>query len=122
MGKIEEAIKKINADIQEEPEEDVLAKIGEYIIDQIRTEADAEAVLAEGKSLKKIFNEIREEAYKQALEKRKNGKTNRNYEAIGCDGESTLNRVMNYFGLGENPQTPAEAPKKGVCVKLEDFF
>ena len=47
MGKIEDAIKKINVEIQKEPNEEVLAKIGEYIIDQITTEEVAEKILAE---------------------------------------------------------------------------
>lgn len=120
MGKIEEAIKKINEDIQERPDEKILGKIGEYIIDQIKTEEAAEAVLREDKSLKKIYDEIYEEAYKKALAIRRN----RTGVGIGYDKESTLDRVMEYFGLKEaaNPQTHAEAPKKGVCVKLEDFF
>lgn len=121
MGKMEEAIKKINAEIQAEPENEVFAKIGEYIIDQIWTEEDAEAILAEGKSLKDIFNKIREEAYKKALEKRK-GRAGSGWEAIACDGESTIDRVMQYFGLHANPQTPAGTPQKGVCVRLEDFI
>ena len=61
MGKIEDAIKKINVEIQKEPNEEVLAKIGEYIIDQITTEEVAEKILAEDKSLKKIYGEIKEE-------------------------------------------------------------
>ena len=55
MGKIEDAIKKINVEIQKEPNEEVLAKIGEYIIDQITTEEVAEKILAEDKSLKKFM-------------------------------------------------------------------
>ena len=118
MGKIEDAIKKINVEIQKEPNEEVLAKIGEYIIDQITTEEVAEKILAEDKSLKKIYGEIKEEAYKKALTER-NG---RNCVGIGCDGEDTINRVLKYFGLTANPQAPAEEAKKGVCVSLEDFL
>ena len=115
MGKIEDAIKKINVEIQKEPNEEVLAKIGEYIIDQITTEEVAEKILAEDKSLKKIYGEIKEEAYKKALKER-------NCVGIGCDGEDTINRVLKYFGLTANPQAPAEEAKKGVCVSLEDFL
>ena len=118
MGKIEDAIKKINTEIQKEPNEEVLAKIGEYIIDQITTEEVAEKILAEDKSLKKIYDEIKEEAYKKALKER-NG---RNCVGIGCDGEDTINRVLKYFGLTANPQAPAEEPQKGVCVSREDFL
>ena len=95
-----------------------MAKIGEYIIDQITTEEVAEKILAEDKSLKKIYDEIKEEAYKKALKER-NG---RSYVGIGCDGDDTINRVLKYFGLTANPQAPAEEPKKGVCVSLEDFL
>ena len=118
MGKIEDAIKKINVEIQKEPNEEVLAKIGEYIIDQITTEEVAEKILAEDKSLKKIYDEIKEEAYKKALKER----DGRSCVGIGCDGEDTINRDLKYFGLTANPQAPAEETKKGVCVSLEDFL
>ena len=111
MGKIEDAIKKINVEIQKEPNEEVLAKIGEYIIDQITTEEVAEKILAEDKSLKKIYGEIKEEAYKKALKER-NG---RNCVGIGCDGEDTINRVLKYFGLTANPQAPAEEAKRAFA-------
>lgn len=41
MGKIEEAIKKINTEIQKQPNNRYLALVGEHIIDQITTEAAA---------------------------------------------------------------------------------
>ena len=80
MGKIEDAIKKINLQIQMSPNDKYRALIGEYIIDQITTEAAAEQIL----------------------------------QADGWARE--------YFGLTANPQAPAEEPKKGVCVSLEDFL
>ena len=45
MGKIEDAIKKINTEIQKEPSNRYLALIGEHIIDNITYEAAAEKVL-----------------------------------------------------------------------------
>ncbi len=68
--------------------------------------------------LKKIYDEIKEEAYKKALRER----DGRSCVGIGCDGEDTINRVLKYFGLTANPQAPAEEPQKGVCVSLEDFL
>ena len=45
MGKIEDAIKKINTEIQKEPSNRYLALVGEHIIDNITSEAAAEKVL-----------------------------------------------------------------------------
>lgn len=135
MGKIEEAIKKINADIQANPENKFLEAVGEYVIDQIKTEAAAEAVLEEGKSLKKICEEIKDKAYKEALEIHKRSK-GRNYEVICYGPEKTIDEVMEYFGLEAaeqkphlelvKPQTSSEAPKedpkKSNHLSLDDFF
>lgn len=139
MGKIEEAIKKINTDMQKEPNEEILEKLGEYVIDHIRTEEDAEAVLAEDKSLKEIYDEIKKEAYQKALKKRSESDTEMNCVGIACEGERTLERVMKYFGLtaiykveqpeATKPQTAAEAPApaapkkaKEVNLDFDSFF
>ena len=139
MGKIEEAIKKINIDMQKEPDEENLEKIGEYVIDHIRTEEDAEAVLAEDKSLKKIYDEIRGEAYQKALKKYQKREVvlEKNCVGIACEGERTLERVMKYFGLSATnkaartetakPQTAAEVPtapkkEKEVDLDFDSFF
>ena len=45
MGKIEDAIKKINTEIQKEPSNRYLALVGEHIIDNITSEAAAKKVL-----------------------------------------------------------------------------
>lgn len=115
MGKIEEAIKKINTEIQKDPKNRYLALVGEHIIDQINTEAAAEAVLHEKKNLAGAMQKIQTEAAKK-----KYGNCAVIEDAV------VYGWARDYFGLtgeeAENPQTPAEAPKKGVCVKLEDFF
>lgn len=130
MGKIEDAIKKINMEIQADPENKFLEAMGEYVIDQIRTEAEAEAVLTEGKSLKKICEEIREKAYKEVLEAHKKSK-GRSCEVVCYGSEETIDKVMEYFGLAGGavpdlkavkPQTPAEEPTKSTHLSLEDFF
>ena len=69
MGKIEEAIKKINAEIQKQPNNEYLALIGEHIIDCITTEDTAEEVLKTEKTLAGALREIEANAAK-----RKSGK------------------------------------------------
>ena len=51
MSRIEDAVKKINLEIQKEPDNGYIAVVGEYIIDCITSEEAADAVLAEGKTL-----------------------------------------------------------------------
>ena len=113
MGKIEEAIKKINTEVQKDPKNRHMELVGEHIIDQITTEAAAEAVLQEKKSLAGAMQKIQTEAGRQ-----KHGNC-----AVIEDSEE-YGWAREYFGLTEvaNPQTHAEVQKKGVCVKLEDFF
>ena len=53
MGKIEDAIKKINTEIQKEPSNRYLALVGEHIIDNITSEAAAEKVLKEERRLQR---------------------------------------------------------------------
>ena len=116
MGKIQDAIKKINTDIQKRPQDEVFAKLGEYVIDQITTDAAAEIVLAEDKSLEKIFDEIRQDAYKEALKR----KGSQNYVAIACDGQAALDRVMRYFGLSAE-KSPESSKPSLARLSLDDF-
>lgn len=113
MGKIEDAIKKINEEIQKQPENRYLALVGEHIIDQITTEDKAEKVLQEKRTMKGAMKEILGKARKQ-----KYG----NYAAV--EDAVVYRWAREYFGLGEeaNPQMAAEPIKKGIYVKLEDFL
>lgn len=117
MGKIDKAIKKINTEIQKKPYDRYQALVGEHIIDCITTEMAADAVLSKDKTLSGALKEIWDKA-----------------SLVGMAQQSTKTAVIEdavvykwareYFGLTEtaDPQTSAEAPKKGVCIKLEDFF
>ena len=51
MGKIENAIEKLNNDIQKHPQDQYRALVGEHMIDCITTEEIADKVLEEGKTL-----------------------------------------------------------------------
>lgn len=68
MGKIEDAIKKINTEIQKEPSNRYMALIGEHIIDNITSEAAAEKVLKKEKTLAKALAGIENQASKQRKE------------------------------------------------------
>lgn len=107
MGKIEEAIKKINTEIQKEPNNRYLALVGENIIDCIMTDDDAEKVLQEGKTLAEAMKAIMKEA-----SKKKQGSV-----AVLQDAE-VYRIAQAFFSL--NPQAPAE--KKCVALSLEDFL
>lgn len=110
MGKIEDAIKKINTEIQKEPSNRYLALIGEHIIDNITSEAAAEKVLKKEKTLAKALAGIENQASKQ-----KEG------NCAVIEDSVVYGWAREYFGLTANPQAPAEEAK-GVCVSLEDFL
>ena len=116
MGKIQDAIKKINTDIQKRPQDEVFAKLGEYVIDHIATDAAAEIILAENKSLEKIFDEIRQDAYKEALTR----KGSQDCVAIASDGQAALDRVMRYFGLSADALQESAKPSF-ARLSLDDF-
>ena len=111
MGKIEDAIKMINTEIQKEPSNRYLALVGEHIIDNITSEAAAEKVLKKEKTLAKALAGIENHASKQ-----KEG------NCAVIEDSVVYGWAREYFGLTANPQAPAEEPKKGVCVSLEDFL
>ena len=111
MRKIEDAIKKINLQIQMSPNDKYRALIGEYIIDQITTEAAAEQILQAEKTLNRALVEITKKAEKQKMG-----------NCVVIEDAVVYGWAREYFGLTANPQAPAEEPKKGVCVSLEDFL
>ena len=67
IGKIEEAIKKINGEVQKNHSNTYLVMVGEHIIDCIVTEEAAEKVLEKGKSLQGCLSHIQTEAAKKKV-------------------------------------------------------
>ena len=128
MGKIEEAIKKINIEVQKRPLRHQRTLIGEYIIDCITTEEAAEKVLNPEKTLAGAMSEIRTKAYY-----RKEG------GMAMIEDSVVYGWAREYFGLTTNPakkqpeatkpQTAAEAPapaakkkEKEVNLDFDSFF
>lgn len=114
MGKIEEAIKKINIEVQKKPNDEYIALIGEHIIDQIATEEAADAVLQEEKTLDKAMEEIFKKAKAKASGSR-----------VAIRDDVVYGWAREYFGLEKaaeaaNPQTAAE--KESGHLSLDDFF
>lgn len=120
MGKIDEAIRKINTEIQKEPDNAYIAAVGEHIIDCITTDEAAEAVLAEGKTLSGALETVR-----NAMEKRTKGHRGKTNSSGSCtvivatDAE-VFKMARDYFGLDRAETRPAA--KKGVSLSLEDFL
>lgn len=120
MGKIDEAIRKINTEIQKEPDNTYIAAVGEHIIDCITTDEAAEAVLAEGKTLSGALETVR-----NAMEKRTKGQRGKTNSSGSCtvivatDAE-VFKMARDYFGLDRAETRPAA--KKGVSLSLEDFL
>lgn len=72
--------------------------------------------MAENKSLEKIFDEIRQDVYKEALTR----KGSQDCVAIASDGQAALDRVMRYFGLSAD--APPESSKPSFArLSLDDF-
>lgn len=123
MGKMEEAIKKINDEVQKNHSNTYLVMVGEHIIDCITTEEAAEQVLQGGKNLQGCLSYIQGEARK---------KQTGNVAVI--DDVTVYRWAREYFGLetaGQKPhlelvkpQTPAskEEHKKSKHLSMDDFF
>ena len=120
MGRIEEAIKKINEEVQKNHKNTYLVMVGEHIIDCITTEIAAEQVLAEKKTLSGCLQDITAKA-----QKRKQG----NVAVI--DDATVYGWAREYFGLDKAEQKPqlevvktqtiAEETKKSR-LSMDDFF
>lgn len=116
MSRIEDAVRKINLEIQKEPDNGYTAVVGEHIIDCIISEAEADAVLAEGKTLSGALGEIKSAMKEKARKKHNTGKAG--YVTLAVRGEEVFKMARDYFGL---PETRLKA-KKGVSLSLEDFL
>lgn len=111
---IQDAIIKINAEIQADPADMYLEAIGHHVIDACATEQAAAAILAEGKTLKGAMSEVRAAAQKKA----KGG------VAVMRD-EDVYAIVDKYFGIEGAPApapAPAPAAKAGISLDIGDFF
>lgn len=117
MGKIENAIEKLNKDIQKHPQDQYRALVGEHLIDCITTEEIADKVLEEGKTLEAALKTITANAIKKAVSNC----------AVIADKE-VYKWAREYFGIGAmEPEEPksaniAETKKKTLKLSLEDFL
>lgn len=122
MGKIEDAIKKINDEVQKNHKNTYLVLVGEHIIDCIITEIAAEKVLAEKKDLSGCLKSITGKA---------SGRKTGNVAVI--DDATVYGWAREYFGLDKTEQKPhlevvktqtptvSEEPKKSR-LSMADFF
>ena len=106
---IQQAIVKINAEMQKAPNDKQLEAIGHHVIDAITTEANAQAVLDEKKTLNGARTEVRSAAQKQAV----NGMA-----MIASDEVYAM--VDKYFGL--TAATPVAAAPGKVSLDIGNFF
>lgn len=120
MGKIDDAIKKINDEVQKDPENMYIAAVGEHIIDCIVTKESADAVLAPDKTLSGALEEIRKPMEERARRRHSaaGGKGGRCVE-IAVPREEVFKMAREYFGL---PEPGTCAAQKGVRLSLEDFL
>lgn len=135
MGKIENAIEKLNNDIQKHPQDQYRALVGEHLIDCITTEKIADKVLEEGKTLegalKTILSNAKKIAVKEHLFKCINGEAaaeNAKKEAAsGCVAiadEEVYKWAREYFGIEKQSEAikKTEQKKKALRLSLEDFL
>ncbi|MDR0905283.1 MAG: PcfK-like family protein [Oscillospiraceae bacterium] len=107
MSRIDEAIAKINGEMQADAENRYLEIVGQYIIDRVRDEAAAGRVLDGAKSLDGACKAIEDLARKN-----KRGRV-----GVVSDTECFA-AVDTYFGFGA---APAEK-RRAARVALEDFL
>lgn len=113
---IQQAIIKINAEMQRNASDRYTEAIGHHVIDACTTEANATAILDQQKTLKGAMDAVRKEAQSKA----KGG------VAVMDDGE-VYAIVDQYFGLTTAPAAPAHTPapaqkQAAVSLDIDDFF
>lgn len=123
MGKLEDAIKKINNEVQKNHSNTYLVMVGEHIIDCITTEEAAEKVLQQGKNLQGCLSHIQTEAAKKKVG-----------QVAVIQSDIVYGWAREYFGLAADqkkphlevvkPQTTSvmEPHKKSNHLSLDDFF
>ena len=109
MGKIEDAIKKINTEIQKEPNNRYIALIGEHIIDCITSEAAAERVLQEEKTLERALTGIKNRAKQQQV---------KGHAVI--EDAVVYGWAREYFGLSAEASPESSKPSL-ARLSLDDF-
>lgn len=127
MTLTEEAIGKINAEMQEDPQNKCLEIMGQYLIDRAGQDQEAAGKIAEkGRTLKKALEKVMEAARKQA----KDG-----VAVFGSD--EVFGIIDNYFELPSGEKAAAAGQRPGrlqvlnggkpsgrtvVDVDLDDFL
>lgn len=124
MSKIMDATIKMNTEIQKVPDDSYRAVVGEYIIDHIKSDADAEEILKEDKTLEKAVEHIVSVAKKQGREGREKDEKE---ITVVLTSDEVFALAMDYFGLskskgaGHAPEGVSETKKK-IGLSLEDFL
>lgn len=109
MGKIEDAIKKINTEIQKEPDNRYIALIGEHIIDCITSETAAERVLQEERTLERALTGIENRAKQQQV---------KGHAVI--EDAVVYGWAREYFGLSAEASQESSKPSL-ARLSLDDF-
>lgn len=119
MGKIENAVRKVNHEIQKAPDDGYIAAVGEHIIDCIISEEAADAVLTEGKTLSGALEKV-QKAMRERAEKMRSANKREGCVGLAVEREEVFRMAREYFGLPEPGACPE--PEKGVRLSLEDFL
>ena len=105
---MENAIKKINDEMQKQPDNEYLEIIGQYIIDRCASQEDADKVNTEGKTLSGAFDAIKSAAKEKAVN--------------GCGvirDKDIFNSIDTYFGFApdENARSKTKYAIDGGAVQ-----
>lgn len=106
-----QAIEKINEEMQKDPTNEYMEIIGHYIIDRCTDETTAAAVLAEGKTLIGVLENINERARKKA----------KNNCAVISD-DVVFKWVDEYFGFDSVVITPPSEPTQGLNLDFDSLL
>lgn len=112
---IEQAIEKINIEMQKNPSDKYTEVIGHYCIDRVTNET-AEKFLADGKTLKGALDAVKAVARKNA----------QNSVCIMSDDE-VFSEVNKYFGLSDvatvtAPKQPTKPKAPSLNLDFNDFL
>lgn len=136
MTLTEEAIGKINAEMQEDPQNKCLEIMGQYLIDRAGQDQEAAGKIAEkGRTLKKALEKVMEAARKQAVMEAARKQAKDGVAVFGSD--EVFGIIDNYFELPSGEKAAAAGQRPGrlqvlnggkpsgrtvVDVDLDDFL
>ena len=119
----DEAITKINEEMQKDPNDTFLEAVGQHLIDRCgQSDLAASAFLASGRTLKEFCDTIRNKARAKAQNE---ARAKARDALVVIEDQIVFDQAEEYFGMEKDGSVEAPAqsvPAGGLAISFEDFI